>query len=54
MNVYDRELSAKLQKLEGIDARLAQHEKTARFGLMWLSAIGIVLLALLGYVISRL
>jgi hypothetical protein len=54
MDVYDRELSAKSQKLESIKARLAQHEKTARLGLMWLSAIGDALLALLGYGITRL
>jgi hypothetical protein len=54
MDVYDRERSAKSQKLESINARLAQHEKTARLGLMWLSAIGVALLALLGYGITRL
>jgi hypothetical protein len=54
MDVYDCELSAKSRKLESIKARLAQHEKTARLGLMWLSAIGDALLALLGYGITRL
>ena len=54
MTAYERETHAKLQKLESIDARLAQHEKMARFGMMWLSTIGITALALMVYIITRL
>jgi hypothetical protein len=54
MNTYDRELRDKLQKIESIEARLAQYHKTTHFGLIWLSAIGIVLLALIVYIITRL
>lgn len=54
MGTYNRDLDEKLKKLESIDARLAQHERTARLGLIGLSALGGALLALLGYVITRL
>jgi hypothetical protein len=54
MNAYDRELQEKLQKLESIDARLAQHDKMTRFGLIWLTVLAALVLAGLGYAISRL
>jgi Trk-type K+ transport system membrane component len=51
---YDRELQHKLRTLESIEAHLRQHDKTVRRGLIWLSALGIMVLALLVYVITRL
>ncbi len=47
MSTYDRELHEKLQKLDRIEAQLAQHRKATRSGLMWLSIVGIVVLVLL-------
>jgi hypothetical protein len=54
VSAYDPKLHEPPLKLEAIEARLANHEKTTRLGLMWLSAIGFVALALLGYIITRL
>jgi hypothetical protein len=54
MSVYDRELREKPQQMESIEARLARYHKTTHFGLIWLSALGIVLLALMVYIITRL
>jgi hypothetical protein len=54
VNTYDPDLHEQQRRLEAIEARLAGHEKTARLSLLWLSALGFVVLALLGYVISRL
>jgi hypothetical protein len=54
VNTYDPNLHEQQRKLEAIEARLAGHEKTARLSLLWLSALGFVVLALLGYVIARL
>ncbi len=54
MNTYDPNLHEQQRKLEAIEARLAGHEKTARLSLLWLSALGFVVLALLGHVISHL
>jgi hypothetical protein len=42
------------RKLETIEAQLTGQDKTIRLGLMWLSALGFVLLALLEYIITRL
>jgi hypothetical protein len=54
MGTYDRELSAKMQKLESIEARLAQHEKTTRYSVIWLTALASVILAMLMYHLVRL
>jgi hypothetical protein len=54
MGTYDRELSAKMQKLESIEARLAQHEKTTRYSVIWLTALASVILAMLTYHLVRL
>ncbi len=54
MNTYDPNLHEQQRKLEAIETRLAGHEKTARLSLLWLSTLGFVVLALLGYVITRL
>ena len=54
MGTYDRELSAKLQKLESIEARLAQHEKSTRYSMIWLTALASVILAMLAYHVVRL
>jgi hypothetical protein len=54
MSVYDHDLSEKLQKLESIEARLAQHAKTTQLGIIWLTVLALVVLALLGYHIVRL
>ena len=54
MNTYDPNLHEQQRKLEAIEARLAGHEKMARLGLLWLSTLSFVVLALLGYVIARL
>jgi hypothetical protein len=51
---YDRELQDKLRKLESIEAHLRQHDRTVRRGLIWLSVLGITVLALLIDVITRL
>jgi hypothetical protein len=51
---HDRELHEKLQRLESIEAYLAQHDKTVRRALMGIAAIGLILLVLVGYVINRL
>ena len=53
MNALDRETNGKLQRLESIDARLQHHERTVRFGLMWLSVIGVTTLGLMVYLITR-
>ncbi|MBQ0820186.1 hypothetical protein KBI52_08175 [Microvirga sp. HBU67558] len=39
----------KLQKLESIEARLSQHEKTTRLGLIWLTILAFSVLVLFGY-----
>lgn len=54
MTKSDREADEKLRKLESIEAQLAQHNKAVRRGLKGLTAIGILLLALVGYAITRL
>jgi D-serine deaminase-like pyridoxal phosphate-dependent protein len=54
VNTYDPNLHEQQRKLDAIEARLAGHEKTARLSLLWLSTLGFVVLALLGYVIARL
>lgn len=54
MSDYDNEVREKLQKLESIEARLSQHEKTTRVGLIWLTALALAALALLGYQIVHL
>jgi len=54
MSVSDRELYAKLQKLESIEARLVQHEKSTRFGLIWLTALATAALGLIAYHLVRL
>jgi hypothetical protein len=54
MSTYDREPREKLQRMESIEARLARYHKTTHLGLIWLSALGIVLLALMVYIITRL
>jgi hypothetical protein len=48
---YDRELREKMQSIE---AHLAQHDKRVRRSLMGLTAIGILLLVFVGYAITRL
>jgi hypothetical protein len=53
MSAYDRELHEKLQKLESIDVRLAQHDKITRLGLVSILALGTLVLALLTYLIVR-
>jgi hypothetical protein len=47
MKIDDPETREKLQ-------RLARYHKTTHLGLIWLSALGIVLLALMVYIITRL
>jgi hypothetical protein len=54
VNTYDPNLQEQQRKLEATEARLAGHEKTAHRSLLWLSTLGFVVLALLGYVITRL
>jgi len=54
MSDLDREVREKLQKLESIEARLTQHEKTTRLGLMWLTILACAVLILVGYHIIRL
>jgi len=54
MSVYDQELREKLQRLDGIEAQLAQHARTTRLGLISLAGFALVVLALLGYHIARL
>jgi hypothetical protein len=54
MSVYGRKPREKLQRKESIEARLARYHGTTHFGLIWLSALGIVLLALMVYIITRL
>jgi hypothetical protein len=54
MTDYDREVREKLQKLESIEARLTQHAKTTRLGLIWLIVLALTLLVLLGYQIAHL
>jgi hypothetical protein len=54
VNAHDPNLHKPHRKLEAIETRLANHEKTARLSLLWLSAIGFVALALLGYIAARL
>jgi hypothetical protein len=48
---YDRELREKMQSIE---AHMAQHNKIVRRGLMGLTAIGVLLLVLVGYALTRL
>jgi cell division septal protein FtsQ len=50
----DRAVQEKLRTLDSIEAHLTQHDQTVRRGLIWLSALGIMVLALLVYVITRL
>lgn len=54
MSYLDREVREKLQKLESIEARLVQHEKTARLGLIWLTVLPLAVLVLVGYHVIRL
>jgi hypothetical protein len=54
MSTYNREPRETLQKLESLEARLAQHHKTTNLALMWLSALGTVILALMVYIMTRL
>jgi hypothetical protein len=54
MDAYERELLEKVQRLESIDALLAQHDKATRLGLLWLTALAALVLGGLGYAISRL
>jgi fatty acid desaturase len=54
MSDLDREVREKLQKLESIEARLTQHEKTTRLGLIWLTVLAFAVLVLFGYHIIRL
>lgn len=54
MSTYDRKLSAKMQKLESIEARLAQHGRTPRYSVIWLTALASVILAMLTYDLVRL
>jgi len=54
MNDRDYELSKKLQKLESIEVQLAQHVKTTRLGLTWLSVLALAALVLLGFHIVHL
>ncbi|MBO1905919.1 hypothetical protein KHP60_12665 [Microvirga sp. 3-52] len=49
----DRDHTTRL-RLESIEARLTRHHRTTRLSLMLLSTIGVVALALLGYIITRL
>jgi hypothetical protein len=51
---YDREVQEKLQQLESIEARLMQHAKTTRLGMIWLTVLALTLLVLLGYQIVHL
>lgn len=51
---YDRERQDKLRTLESIEAPLRQHDRTVRRGLIWLSVLGITVLALLVDVITPL
>ena len=54
MSDVDREMREKLQKLESLEARLSQHEKTTRVGLIWLTILAFAVLFLFGYYIIRL
>jgi len=54
MSMYDRELKHKLQKLENIEARLDQHQRTVRLTLMGVSVLGALVLALLFHHIVQL
>jgi len=54
VSAHDPKLHEPPAKLEALEARLAAHEKTTRRGLMWLSAIGLMALALPGYVAAHL
>ena len=49
MNGFDREINEKLHKLETIEARLVQHQRTTRLGLVWLSILGAGGLVLMAY-----
>jgi hypothetical protein len=54
VNTVDPNLHQPNRELEAIEARLANYEKTTRLGLIWLSALGLAVLALLGYIIAHL
>lgn len=47
----DRELRERLRRLESINAQMARSERVARLGLMLVCAVGVVALAVMGYVI---
>jgi hypothetical protein len=54
MTIDDPETREKLQRLASLDARLAQHEKTTRLGLIWLTVLALPTLVLLAYYVVRL
>ena len=54
MRIDDPETREKLQRLTSIEARLAQHEKTTRLGIMWLTVLALPALVLLAYHVIRL
>jgi hypothetical protein len=54
MSNLDHEMLEKLQKLESIEARLVQHEKTVRLGLIWLTVLAFAVLVLVGSHVIRL
>jgi hypothetical protein len=54
MKIDYPETRAKLQRLASIEARLAQHERTTRLGLIWLTILALPALALLAYHVARL
>lgn len=54
MNKHDLEPHGQQRRLENIEARLARHHRATQLSLMVLSALGLVALALLGYIVTRL
>ena len=51
MKPQERDELAKHQKLEAINARLAQHDRKVQLTLLLVVALNVVILALLGYLL---
>jgi hypothetical protein len=49
MKIDGPETREKLQRMESIEARLAQHEKTTRLGIIWLTGLALPALVFLAY-----